>query len=129
MVTTGGIVGTVVNISGDMLVIRVKPDNIKLQIARSAVSGMIGADKTSVGRKEVTPWTTILNSGFLAIVAVTLACVYFIIGIPKSKADIIQNWNNNIRLGLDLRGGSELILRVNIQDAFKAERRQPSLKS
>ena len=28
MVTTGGIVGTVVNISGDMLVIRVKPDNI-----------------------------------------------------------------------------------------------------
>src|SRR5579871_6599799 len=38
VVTTGGIVGTVVNISGDTLVIRVKPDNIKLQIARSAVS-------------------------------------------------------------------------------------------
>ena len=45
VVTTGGIVGTVVNISGDMLVIRVKPDNIKLQIARSAVSGMVSAEK------------------------------------------------------------------------------------
>lgn len=56
----------------------------------------------------------------LAIVAVTLVCIFFIFGIPKSKAEIIQNWNNNIRLGLDLRGGSELILRVNLQDAFKA---------
>lgn len=45
VVTTGGIVGTVVNISGDLLVIRVKPDNIKLQITRSAVSGMVSAEK------------------------------------------------------------------------------------
>ena len=54
------------------------------------------------------------------IVAVTLVCIYMVIGIPKSKADIIQNWNNNIHLGLDLRGGSQLVLQVNIQDAFKA---------
>jgi len=53
-------------------------------------------------------------------VAVLLVCVYFIIGIPKSKAEIVQNWNNNIHLGLDLRGGSQLVLRVNLQDAFKA---------
>ena len=47
VVTTGGIVGTIVSISGDLLVIRVKPDNIKLQIARSAISGTVGtADKT-----------------------------------------------------------------------------------
>ncbi len=45
VVTTGGIVGTVVNISGDLLVIRVKPDNLKLQIARSAVSGMVSGEK------------------------------------------------------------------------------------
>ena len=61
-----------------------------------------------------------LKFRILTIVAVTLACVFFIIGIPKSKADIINNWNNNIRLGLDLRGGTELILQVNLQDAFKA---------
>lgn len=41
--TTGGIVGTVLSINpnDDTLVLRVKPDNIKLQIARSAVSGLI----------------------------------------------------------------------------------------
>ncbi len=47
IVTTGGIVGTIVNITGDMLVVRVKPDNIKLQIARSAVSSLVKSDKTS----------------------------------------------------------------------------------
>jgi preprotein translocase subunit SecD len=56
----------------------------------------------------------------LVIVAVLLVCVYFIIGIPKSKAEILENWHNNIHLGLDLRGGSQLILQVNLQDAFKA---------
>jgi preprotein translocase subunit SecD len=61
-----------------------------------------------------------LKFRILAIVAVFLVCVYFIIGIPKSKAEIIENWNNNIHLGLDLRGGSQLVLRVNLQDAFKA---------
>ncbi|HYK62237.1 MAG TPA: preprotein translocase subunit YajC [Bryobacteraceae bacterium] len=41
VLTTGGIVGTIVSISGDTLILRVKPDNIKLQVARSAVSGLI----------------------------------------------------------------------------------------
>lgn len=41
--TTGGIVGAIVsmNSNDDTLVIRVKPDNIKLQVARSAVAGLI----------------------------------------------------------------------------------------
>ncbi len=56
----------------------------------------------------------------LVIVVVLVVCVYFIIGIPKSKAEILANWNSNIHLGLDLRGGSQLVLRVNLQDAFKA---------
>jgi preprotein translocase subunit YajC len=41
VLTTGGIVGTIVSISGDTLILRVKPDNIKLQVARSAVQGLI----------------------------------------------------------------------------------------
>jgi preprotein translocase subunit YajC len=45
IVTTGGIVGTIISITGDMLVVRVKPDNIKLQIARSAVSSLIQPEK------------------------------------------------------------------------------------
>jgi preprotein translocase subunit YajC len=41
--TTGGIIGTIVsqNTDDDTLVIRVKPDNVKVQIARSAVAGVI----------------------------------------------------------------------------------------
>ena len=36
--TTGGIVGTIVTVDSDTIVLRVKPDNVKLQFARSAVS-------------------------------------------------------------------------------------------
>src|ERR1700678_3931299 len=40
VLTTGGIVGTIVSISGDMLVLRVKPDNIKLQLTRGSVASV-----------------------------------------------------------------------------------------
>jgi preprotein translocase subunit SecD len=55
------------------------------------------------------------------IAAVILVCIYGIIGIPKSKEELVNNWRKNIRLGLDLRGGSHLVLQVHVQDAFKAE--------
>jgi len=44
VVTSGGIVGTIVAIDGDNVILRVKPDNIKLQVARSAVSGLVTTD-------------------------------------------------------------------------------------
>jgi preprotein translocase subunit YajC len=45
VVTSGGIVGTIVAIDGDeTLVLRVKPDNIKIQVARSAVSSLVSSD-------------------------------------------------------------------------------------
>jgi preprotein translocase subunit SecD len=62
-----------------------------------------------------------LKFRLLVIVGVILVCVYGIIGLPKSKAELIQNWKSNIRLGLDLSGGSHLILEVHLQDAFKGE--------
>jgi preprotein translocase subunit YajC len=40
--TTGGIVGTIVSMNpDDTLILRVKPDNVKLQISRSAVAGLV----------------------------------------------------------------------------------------
>jgi len=51
VVTTGGIVGTIVNISGDLLVLRVKPDNIKLQVSRTAVSGLVTQEKAVEEKK------------------------------------------------------------------------------
>lgn len=55
------------------------------------------------------------------IVVVVLLSIYGIIGIPKSWQQVRDNLRNNIRLGLDLRGGSHLILQVQVQDAVKVE--------
>jgi preprotein translocase subunit SecD len=62
-----------------------------------------------------------LNFKIAFIVLILLICVYGIIGLPKSKQELIANWQQNIKLGLDLRGGSHLVLQVQVQDAFKAE--------
>jgi len=45
VVTSGGIIGTIVSIDGDeSLILRVKPDNIKIQVARSAVSSVVSSE-------------------------------------------------------------------------------------
>ena len=64
---------------------------------------------------------TNLRYKFIFIAAVILVCLYGIIGLPKSKAELIANWHNNIRLGLDLRGGTYLVIQVQQQDAFNAQ--------
>ena len=65
--------------------------------------------------------TSNLKIKILVIVVVILACIYGIIGLPTSTQQLVDNWHNNIHLGLDLKGGSQLVLQVQIQDAFKAE--------
>lgn len=62
-----------------------------------------------------------LQTKALFIVATILVCVYGVIGLPKSKDELVANFQKNIRLGLDLRGGSQLVMQVQLQDAFKAE--------
>jgi preprotein translocase subunit YajC len=44
VVTTGGIVGTITSVEGETITIRVKPDNLKLQFARSAVSALASTE-------------------------------------------------------------------------------------
>ena len=45
VVTSGGIVGTIVAIDADdTLVLRVKPDNVKIQVARSSVSSLVAGE-------------------------------------------------------------------------------------
>src|SRR5581483_7651730 len=60
-----------------------------------------------------------LTTKTVFIVAVILLCIFGVIGLPKSKADLI-NMQRNIRLGLDLKGGSHLVLQVQVQDAVKS---------
>jgi preprotein translocase subunit YajC len=46
VLTTGGIIGTIVSVNpDDTLTLRVKPDNLKLQVARSAVASLITEEK------------------------------------------------------------------------------------
>ena len=44
VVTAGGIVGTITALDADTLVLRVKPDNLKLQFSRSSVSSLVVTD-------------------------------------------------------------------------------------
>lgn len=41
VVTSGGIVGTITAVENDTIIVRVKPDNLKLQFSRSAVSSLV----------------------------------------------------------------------------------------
>jgi len=44
VVTSGGIIGTIVAVNDDTLILRIKPDNLKLQVARSAVTSVLATE-------------------------------------------------------------------------------------
>ena len=48
VLTSGGIIGTIVVVNDDTLILRVKPDNLKIQVARSAITSLVGADEQGV---------------------------------------------------------------------------------
>ncbi|HEX4997577.1 MAG TPA: protein translocase subunit SecD, partial [Terriglobia bacterium] len=58
---------------------------------------------------------TILQWRLVVIVAVALLSVYLFAGAPPSVANMAQR----IRLGLDLRGGTQLVLQVQTDDAIR----------
>lgn len=53
------------------------------------------------------------------IAATVLACVFGVIGFPTSLKQAEANAGKRIHLGLDLSGGSHLVLQVHVQDAAK----------
>ena len=59
----------------------------------------------------------------VVILAVTLIFVAGIIGIPKdwSKSGLLASVGDRIHLGLDLRGGTHLILQVQVNDAVNID--------
>jgi preprotein translocase subunit YajC len=42
VLTSGGLMGTIVKLDADSLILRVRPDNVKIEIARSAVASKLG---------------------------------------------------------------------------------------
>ena len=65
-----------------------------------------------------------LTARTVIIVVTILVCVFGIIGFPKSGADLSKNFHDNIRLGLDLRGGTHLVLEIQVQQAVQADANQ-----
>ncbi len=58
------------------------------------------------------------------IILVVLFSIYMLIGLPTfptSIAQIKDNFSHQIKLGLDLQGGTHLILQVQVQDAIAQE--------
>ncbi|MCC6536563.1 MAG: protein translocase subunit SecD [Bryobacterales bacterium] len=64
---------------------------------------------------------TNLKYKWAVIFGVLLLGVLMVTGIPKSKDELMANIQKNLRLGLDLKGGSHLVVQLQVQDAFKAE--------
>src|SRR3974390_2588325 len=62
-----------------------------------------------------------LTTKTIVIVATILLCIYGLMGIPRSTQGSVGNMRKNIKLGLDLKGGSYLVLQVQVQDAIKSE--------
>jgi preprotein translocase subunit SecD len=56
---------------------------------------------------------------FILISIVILVCLFGLIGFPTSWAQIGENFKSRIQLGLDLRGGSHLVLQVQVADAIR----------
>ena len=65
-----------------------------------------------------------LRTKTIVIVLTLLVSIYGIIGLPRSVSELKDNLKKNIKLGLDLRGGSHLVLQVQVQDAVKVEAQQ-----
>ena len=58
------------------------------------------------------------------IAVVIIGCVYGLLGLPTfptSVADVKSNFAHQIKLGLDLQGGTHLILQVQVQEAIAQE--------
>jgi preprotein translocase subunit SecD len=60
----------------------------------------------------------------ISVAAVVLICIYGLFGLPdfpKSFSMLKQNFTQRIRLGLDLQGGTHLILQVQVNEALRAD--------
>lgn len=47
VLTSGGIIGTIVAVNDDTLILRIKPDNLKLQVSRSSVTSLVATDNVA----------------------------------------------------------------------------------
>lgn len=52
VLTSGGIIGTIIAVnSDDTLILRVKPDNLKIQVSRNSVTSLVTGEDASASKK------------------------------------------------------------------------------
>jgi preprotein translocase subunit SecD len=60
----------------------------------------------------------------LSVLLIIIFCLYFLFGyptFPTSFAQVKDNFSRQIKLGLDLQGGTHLVLQVQVQEAISQE--------
>ena len=60
-----------------------------------------------------------IRNRVIFILVVVAACVLGLTGFPKNVTQLKQNLADRIHLGLDLKGGTHLVLQVHVDDAVK----------
>jgi preprotein translocase subunit SecD len=60
-----------------------------------------------------------VRNRIIVTLVVILACLLEVTGFPRNFQQLKQNLASRIRLGLDLKGGTRLILQVHVVDAVK----------
>ena len=60
---------------------------------------------------------TKIRNRAIFILVVVVACILGITGFPRNFRELKENLHTRIHLGLDLRGGTNLILQVHVEDA------------
>src|SRR5215469_1139191 len=53
----------------------------------------------------------------VVILAVLLVCIVGVVGLPRNYQQLKQNISDRIHFGLDLKGGTHLVLQVHVDDA------------
>ncbi len=59
-----------------------------------------------------------LRNRAIVIVVVVAACILGVVGFPRNYNALIENLRSRINLGLDLKGGTHLVLQVHVEDAI-----------
>ena len=135
VITNGGIYGTINGLDGDTVILKIA-DQVKIRVARSAICRWNTEDANKVadrfpsnvsmlkvGHKESIPSDMNPNLKWKAlfISLVILGCIYGFIRLPTfptSLAELKDNFSHQIQLGMDLQGGTHLILQVQMQEAI-----------
>ncbi len=108
VITSGGIFGSITKVNEQSVQLQVA-QNVRLEVARSAIVGYQGQEPVVTAARSVNMaknlrWKLLI---ILGVIALSVFAFY----PPDQK----------VRLGLDLKGGVHLVMRVQTDDAVRLE--------